>query len=1506
MATDWSNLRSVLFTLSQVPEHTSTLDLWVAFEPWGNIVYIDIEENAKSERTGIAKIRFDPPPKEPVQPGSGCEITIQQRKVWLIIDNVSPCLNEGGVRSPLNNQVPAKVVLKPSSLTFGVMVEPTKFMSMRTVSSLGINDELGIAVDFRRRKLEITLPVFIEDKDRPELPPFGGSYRMEAKFEGIAKVYRVSNAKTKAVIIAFEFPPRFFRRKGKVEKTHDPGRLNWGENDLWARVVGITHDLEMLKKMPASLENNQHYIDLGRWTTYRLDLGPEAQDQWKTIEEALVDWNIKTAAENDMQIVPRTEPRLWSMVESATLFSTNSAMGLLASVEWVSLPFDVRYQLEVCISHGVLEERNITREFLLKLQSLSAKKVQDQNRARLALEYAADQKKRIFEPMSLFDDRGAMTFYPPCTHIPAHCALVRKVTVTPTRIYFHTPTLETTNRVLRHYSPLQDNFLRVSFMDELNDGRINGSDTIRDNELYTRAFRVLNNGIRMGRWHWQFLAFGNSQIRENGAFFFCEERGETCESIRKWMGRFTHIKVVAKYAARLGQCFSTTRLLRHIPAPTIVSIPDVERNSYCFTDGVGKISSILAKMIADEWKEDSVPSAFQFRMGGCKGVLVTWPEAKDIEVHIRKSQEKFSSEFNGLEIIRLSHYTTATLNRQTISILSCLGVPDSVFMSLLLQELRNYDRAMTDRTFATKLLRQYVDESQSSLMIAGMLDYGFMEANEPYVKAMLELWRSWSIKYLKEKARIPIAESAFVLGCIDETGTLKGHINKKRRRNEKPVKELPEIFLQISDPDNRGDPRIITGVCIVGRNPSLHPGDIRVVKAVDVPALRHLRDVVVFPMQGDRDIPSMCSGGDLDGDDFFVIWDKNLIPNEWCHIPMDFEPPAAKELDHEPTVQDLTMFFTLYMKNNSLPIIAHSHLAHADFRDSGAKDPRCVELAKLHSKAVDYVKTGVPAEMEKKLKPRAWPHFMEKRNSYRSFKILGQMYDRVNRVHFTPNYEMSFDARILKRYTLDNEMLKKARHIKSQYDTALKRIMGSMEIRTEFEVLSTFVMSKPRVGTQYKMHETVRRETDALRHQFKDECIEAAGGSREFKVLAPFVAAMYQVTHEEVQIALYESRSPHVRKDGTQGYRQIKPESMPLISFPWLFDGILGRIAKGSSEAEQQAKTSADKKEVPATDSKQAPSLDYEDLKNMEYARTSSGIVHRGQILRLFHHTDEDDVMIEEEEKDKEEQQFLQPMTDVAERDPVAQPSVETRPNQQLKAPAASMVRRTGNLRNGPINGPSDGFLKPPSKANKITPEEFRTKPQNTTTTTTTTISTPITISSPIITSEENNQSSSVIDTDEDLISFDDSPPRAQQTSAVEPCYDLSLLDQNDNMNTRYAPQTEKQQYDLATKKTNSKAQSEIVRPSINGRGFMHTSQLLAANRRSASERGNSAKATSTTAIPPSSAMISDMFATGSKEKKKGEDEDEDEDDDEDLEVEEVVLVKKDTTSAFEHLAKFA
>jgi len=467
------------------------------------------------------------------------------------------------------------------------------------------------------------------------------------------------------------------------------------------------------------------------------------------------------------------------------------------------------------------------------------------------------------------------------------------------------------------------------------EGQINSSaDKDRNDEIFTRVYRTL----------YEFLAFGNSQFRQNGAYFFCASEFVSCDDIRRWMGNFDDIKVVAKYAARLGQCFSTTRAI-HSVRPAIVKIDDVERNGYCFTDGVGKISSLVARMIAEDLNlptESNPPSAFQFRMGGCKGVLVVSPDVKGQEIHIRKSQQKFTAIYNGLEIIRWSQYSTASLNRQTITILSSLGVEDEVFNRMLTEQLTNYQAAMDDKTLALDLLSRYVDDHHVTMTIATMVVNGFMTVGEPFMMSLLHLWRSWSIKLLKEKAKIIVEEGAFVLGVTDETGTLRGHQNAKVNPNA-PVSAdtLPQIFLQVSDKSQKGKYTVIEGICILGRNPSLHPGDLRVVQAVDVPQLHHLRDVVVFSQLGDRDVPGMCSGGDLDGDDFFILWDKNLNPPEVNVSPMNYTAVKPKHLDRPVEIHDMTKFFVQYMKNDSLPKIAHAHLAQSDYLDLGIKDPKC-------------------------------------------------------------------------------------------------------------------------------------------------------------------------------------------------------------------------------------------------------------------------------------------------------------------------------------------------------------------------------------------------------------------------------------------------------------------------------------------------------------------------------------------------------------------------------------
>ena len=466
--------------------------------------------------------------------------------------------------------------------------------------------------------------------------------------------------------------------------------------------------------------------------------------------------------------------------------------------------------------------------------------------------------------------------------------------------------------------------------------------------MFTRIKRVLTNGIKIGDRTYEFLACGNSQFREHGAYFFAPLPNMSTEKIRTWMGMFKDIKTVALYASRLGQCFSTTRAI-HGAQAFLVEIPDIRRNGFNFTDGVGRISPLLAHLAASELgilqHAQEPPSVFQIRVGGCKGVLAVCPDSVGRDVHIRKSQYKFPAVHEGLEIIRWSQYAVANLNRQLILILSALGVPDQVFALKLQRQLSQLERAMTDEITALTILQKETDHNQMTLSVASMILDGFQRTGEPFLTSLLQLWRAWSIKYLKEKARITIAAGALLLGCVDETATLRGHFNDTPSTSidastHEKAKFVPQVFVQISK-NSDGRPEVMRGPMLLARNPSLHPGDVRVVCGVDVPQLHHLKDVVVLPQTGDRDIAGMCSGGDLDGDDFLVIWDQDLLPTEWNHEPMDYSRPPMEKPNENIGIDDLTTFFVTYMKNDTLPSIAQAHTANADYLEEGVKDVKC-------------------------------------------------------------------------------------------------------------------------------------------------------------------------------------------------------------------------------------------------------------------------------------------------------------------------------------------------------------------------------------------------------------------------------------------------------------------------------------------------------------------------------------------------------------------------------------
>ena len=281
-----------------------------------------------------------------------------------------------------------------------------------------------------------------------------------------------------------------------------------------------------------------------------------------------------------------------------------------------------------------------------------------------------------------------------------------------------------------------------------------------------------------------------------------------------------------------------------------------------------------------------------------------------------------------------------------------------------------------------------------------------------------------------------------------------------------------------------------------------------------------------------------------------------------------------------------------------------------------------LSLATLHSKAVDYVKTGEPAIMPPDLRPRRWPHYMEKKYKpkeqiYISKKVLGQLYNQVEMVDFVPEYSAPFDKRILDAYEVSDKLLDDATEAKTQYDAAMHRIMAQHEIATEFEVWSTFAMHHANISKDFKFHEELGEISTALKDRFRAVCYEKAGG-KDIDKVGPFAVAMYKVTSEEMKRALTECREIHMVGGKMVPVREMKVKSMPLMSFPWLFQSILGKIANGGLHVSAEAAlTTADMFRTHLR--KPAPKkILLQPDATQDEVETAEGVTRRGDVLQLF------------------------------------------------------------------------------------------------------------------------------------------------------------------------------------------------------------------------------------------------------------------------------------------------
>ncbi|KAJ1346510.1 hypothetical protein KIN20_001310 [Parelaphostrongylus tenuis] len=583
---------------------------------------------------------------------------------------------------------------------------------------------------------------------------------------------------------------------------------------------------------------------------------------------------------------------------------------------------------------------------------------------------------------------------------------VRKLVITQSRIIYAVPEVIMANRVLRKHDHDGTRMIRVNFRDD--DNQIMRTNKTSANLIDLTLKKHMHDGLKIAGRNFGYLGNSNSQMRDSGAYFlekysrmqkeeYKEKHGRDppctwqpkIDKARGMLGKFTEVESVPKLMARLGQCFTQTRIVdapvqrdNYLTTYDFIGGSNKKGNMYTFTDGVGMISKDLAVKVAKEMRLDKcVPSCFQFRFRGMKGVVAVDPVLDDIflwadkfnieppqmefgswdvKLVFRPSQIKFKARrttLESLEVVKYSAPVPVSLNKPFICILDQVSEMQSYDCHL---RVTNHIEELVDnqlRGMARTMLREHdcrnkLKELPRRIDISSLSTVaGFQLSTEPFFRSLIRASIKFTItkQMRKQQIQIPCDKGRTMFGVVDETGQL----------------QYGQIFVQYTENINLKAPppnasrKILTGKVLITKNPCIVAGDVRMFTAVDVPALHHLCDVVVFPMHGPRPHPDEMAGSDLDGDEYAVIWDEDLFLDH-NEEPFDYtaEKPECKAINEETLSDDMIDFYIKYITQDSVGTISNSFLFQADLY--GIKSEVCQRLAVKISQAVDFTKTGLP------------------------------------------------------------------------------------------------------------------------------------------------------------------------------------------------------------------------------------------------------------------------------------------------------------------------------------------------------------------------------------------------------------------------------------------------------------------------------------------------------------------------------------------------------------------
>jgi hypothetical protein len=342
-------------------------------------------------------------------------------------------------------------------------------------------------------------------------------------------------------------------------------------------------------------------------------------------------------------------------------------------------------------------------------------------------------------------------------------------------------------------------------------------------------------------------------------------------------------------------------------------------NDGCARVSVGAALKIWQCYCAATGSDEPLPSAFQGRIGGAKGMwmisaephtrepahLETWIEVTDSQrkfepVHDDEADDRpYNMHRLTFNYVKHSFVNGSTdLHSSFIPILVDRGVPRDVIKNIIISRLDQERDELLDMLHDPVRLHNWIAKQCSDTPALGVLTWqaalplslpekaklllraGFSPDKSPYLANLLKRFVHHRQSWMEEKLRAPLGKATFLLGLADPKGVLKPG----------------EVHIQFSKPFldefDRKTYRSLDGEeVLVARQPACRRSDIQKMRVVSNLQLSHLVDVIVFPSRGAYPAAGKLQGGDYDGDIFWTCWEPALVE------PFRNAPAPLKALD---------------------------------------------------------------------------------------------------------------------------------------------------------------------------------------------------------------------------------------------------------------------------------------------------------------------------------------------------------------------------------------------------------------------------------------------------------------------------------------------------------------------------------------------------------------------------------------------------------------------------------